>query len=598
MISATTSKKLYQWSTITAACLIMLVYSLGTGSTSLPKWIALVAAAAAIVLAAMFKLIKQQKLYVDKIDVGIVLLCLWAWLSLFWSPDPMSGLQQVGIFTALIVLFLFVRHASLQLINLMLPIVSVVTVSITLIRIYFWPDAYGGFGNENYVTEILLMISPFLVLWWRLREVSDRWVGPILLTSSAAYLFAFNQSRLEFLVVPVMAIAWAVVMLQRLGHLKSAVSIFIGLVIVAGGFLATAIKNPHLNESVLNRAEIYTNSTALWLEKPVRGHGVGGFKYEYPRVQQRHATIFPQLKSLALTEMFVETRTAHNEFSQFLIELGLIGFGIAAAVLFLVLKTYFRHPPDRTMDTAFIACVAVIALAMMVFPFHNPATAFFATICLATISRRNPVKPEQAASSFDLWQIALPRPVKLGGAILGIVLVGGWSVGAVAAYMGGLHLYTAEVENKNEPGKQYAAMYQAYKADPLSPTYRRNLFVSLVRWAKHVKRLPVLKSEFDRIYKISLTAGPQFAGVLFSRIEYLEMLPKNAERSAEIERLLTVLKKIVPLFPEVHIYDAQHAIRSKDMARARSSIDKAEALWTSNKRTRQLTEILRKHLAP
>lgn len=576
----------------------MLVYSLGTGSTSLPKWIALVIVAMAIVMATILKLFKHQKICIDKIDVSIGLLSLWVWLSLFWSPDPMAGLQRNGIFTALVVVFLFVRHTSWQLMDQTLPLVAVVTVSITLIRVVFWPDTYGGFGNENYVTEVLLAASPFLVLWWRQREVPDRWIGPILFASSAVYLFTFNQSRLEFLVLPVMAVTWALVMSRRRWHLKSAVSILVSAVIVAGVLLGTGIKSPHLDDSVLNRAEIYTNSTALWLEKPLRGHGAGGFSYEYPRVQQQHATIFPDFKNMALTEMFVETRTSHNEFLQILIEFGLVGFSLIAAILCLITKSYFHHLPDRMMDAAFIACSAVFILAMLVFPMQNPSMAFFATVCLATLSRCYPVKTELASPTSGIWQIEVPRAAKVGTTIFAALFICSWGAGAFAAYTGGLHRYTAEIEEKNNPGKQYAAMVEAYIVDPLSPIYRRRMFVSLVSWAKHEKRLPISEDEFDSVYKISLTAGPQFSGVLFSRIEYLEMLPRNIDRSTEIEQLLATLKKIVPLFPEVHIYDAQHAIRTKDMARAQRSIDKAEALWTANERTRQLTKILRKYLTP
>jgi len=395
-----------------------------------------------------------------------------------------------------------------------------------------------------------------------------------------------------------MGIVWAIIGLLRHGNRKSALSILVGTSILITGLLGTAIKNPHMNDSVLHRAELFTNSSGLWLEKPVAGHGVGGFSYEYPRVQQRHAIIFPQLKSLLLSRIFTQTQTAHNEFLKFLIEFGLIGFGLLLAILFGIVRNYLCSPRDKLKDTAFITCVAVLVLAVLVFPFQVPATAFFAIVCLATISRRNNDISDPTENASDLRQISVSRPTKFISAILGIALITGWSGGAIAAYLGGLHIYTADTLEKHNPAKYYAAVHRAYVADPFSPMYRRRLFVSLMNWAKNEKRLPVPNEKFDQTYELALSAGSYFPGILFSRIEYLEMLPETNGQNAEIERLLFALKKTVPLFPETYLYEAQHAIRSKDMARARSSIDKADRLWSANKETRQLSEILRKNLTP
>jgi O-antigen ligase len=105
---------------------------------------------------------------------------------------------------------------------------------------------------------------------------------------------------------------------------------------------------------------------------PFLGFGLGNF-----------ATVYPEYRSF-VTETFVNY--AHNEYAQLLVETGLLGFGVALWLFYLIFK---RQSGDTGVLAsirlaALAACIGALVHSAFTFDLHTPANAaWFAVMCVA-----------------------------------------------------------------------------------------------------------------------------------------------------------------------------------------------------------------------
>ncbi len=85
---------------------VLLSYGLGTGSYSALKWTFLFVGAGAVLVGAVIRLIQNRRVQFDKITIALIILNLYAALSLLWSPDPDGGLLQLPVLATISVLML------------------------------------------------------------------------------------------------------------------------------------------------------------------------------------------------------------------------------------------------------------------------------------------------------------------------------------------------------------------------------------------------------------------------------------------------------------------------------------------------------------
>ena len=110
---------------------------------------------------------------------------------------------------------------------------------------------------------------------------------------------------------------------------------------------------------------------------PLFGAGLGSFEWAYGPHRTDHMQWLGQ--ATILDQPMVSAGVAHNEFLQIGVELGLIGLGLALAVLYLVLKDSTSH--------ARWAVLSIGIMCTIEFPLTNPATALVFAVALGLCSR-------------------------------------------------------------------------------------------------------------------------------------------------------------------------------------------------------------------
>jgi len=128
-----------------------------------------------------------------------------------------------------------------------------------------------------------------------------------------------------------------------------------------------------------SRFQVYRDTVRLFAQKPVFGWGWRSFQFAFPQVQSVRSKMQTEQR---LPSVFVD---AHNDWLQWLAELGLVGFGLAIASLVAIVRIappgYWLHSPSFEL-AAGLACLGL--LAMVDFPIVCPAIVVTAATLLAT----------------------------------------------------------------------------------------------------------------------------------------------------------------------------------------------------------------------
>lgn len=323
------------------------------------------------------------------------------------SLAPAASIQHFARMAACLMVFLLIRALVWRRPDRpwrpVLPIVVLAVLEAVLGLAQFYsgaPLAHGTYVNRNHYAGFLEMALPFaclypMVVLHRLRSSSHFPLRPALLACcglGAALLILlavfYSLSRMGF------AAALLVVFLCTAGGMKclwrgaSRVAIRRALVagclmLVALGFLLLAPSGliSRFGEVSKGDAGDARDRLALWKETmpliaayPLFGCGLGSYESAFMRYKISGPTI---------TDDF-----AHNDYLQYLAELGAVGFAIAA-VLFLAvagatIHAIRRHsnPEGRLLALACAASLAAIFLHSTVdFNLYIPANA----LCLAWI---------------------------------------------------------------------------------------------------------------------------------------------------------------------------------------------------------------------
>lgn len=255
-------------------------------------------------------------------------------LSLLWGP----GLTQLPFWIACAGIAVFVALSDVDL----RPGIAGAMLGAIGLQLHLDPNFWGGFGNENFIAEFVIVCMAFL--WWPF------WI------IGAAYLLFLNGSDIKWVALGGIVVWW---LIQRRAYWLVA---FVVLLPVNVLLLWDAPRTVEI--SVMERAELWWNSLQVWLEAPITGVGLGGFDYWYPLHQEAHLWFRDET---ILRGAHVIAGAAHNEYLQVLAEFGLIG---AALVAWFLRELRWNAP-----------IVAVLAISVVSFPLQTPATA--ALFCVA-----------------------------------------------------------------------------------------------------------------------------------------------------------------------------------------------------------------------
>ncbi len=277
----------------------------------------------------------------------------------------------------------------------------------------------AGFVYKNHAGEFLCLILALCagLAWWRARqaerhlEKSDPgmvWaLCGLLVLVGQMFTFARAATALgaAFLVIFLLATGVRTFFRSRGGTppIVTAATALLGI-----GLLAVALTQMNtdavvkkfeklLKEDQASSVGMRQSATRATMEMAddglLLGHGAGGFRYIFPQYQQYHPEIWMSQRWDGKKKEFVPHRRlyweyAHNDYAQFLAEMGLIGATLAGLGLVAILIAAWQVNLASQFGLLLMlgGPALVAATAAVDFPIHNPAILFTAAaVCAVTL---------------------------------------------------------------------------------------------------------------------------------------------------------------------------------------------------------------------
>lgn len=552
-----------------------LAYGLGTSSVSIPKWLFLMIGAATAALWCALHARDRRRLSFGGIEFSLFAFCGYAGLSVLWSHDRGSAALELSAYLALGVIFLYARRCDADRLAFRIGLVALLTIAALLARSLLVRTGNAGFGNDNHFAGTLLLAVPFALLWFHVRTDGYRWAGPVLAAAALTWLVGVNGSRMEYAVFAGLA---AIAVLLWTSHRYGRRAAF---VLFAAGVLASVLAVWLAWDRLVEiypfreRVELYVNTFALWRERPVFGHGLGGFDYAFPRFQQYHLTLFPPEQYpafgvLSLHHAFRLADAAHNEVLQTFAELGVVGAALAALFLYAPIRTALADYDKSPLVTAgALSLGALIVLALLGSPLRSPSTGMFAALALGILARRE--DPDTAPV-----RIPLARAPAVMVALLGVFVLAGTLYASAVAYRAAREHGLAQAYRAKSPYISLVLELRAHQRFPLAPQYRRQVYLNYVDWYSQTRERSNPKAPDEQmLFRTAISAGPYVTGILLVRIRYLLLRRPGTYEREEIELRLSALKAWVPYLIEVHVAEAAYARSIGDHRRADRALREA-----------------------
>lgn len=563
-MNRTTSGGLYNK---VAECLIVgsLLFSinsfgLGTGSFTLTKWLSVIGIGLVATFFTLSKIDRRELLRLGYLELSLLMLLGYIAISVFWSPDWKAGVLTAVVSIGLAGCFLFFRNASPRTVFQILPATLMISIVLSLAVTMYEPRLFGGYGNENFYTEALLLSLPLCFLWGAGQRHGLKLLPVLIAVSVIAYLLTANGSRLELLLLPCLVFAYLFI------NWKTRVvagSFSVILVLVCSAYFWVAFSGDNVSNSVLNsvrpRVELAINTLIMWLDSPVWGHGAGSFLHEYSLYKEAHLSLFPAFKRTILDQVYFSAEHAHNEYVQFLAEFGIVGAGIAVCLVWQVGKCLHLNRRRTGVQYLVLGWFLLAFLSFVDFPLHKPATACLAFTLLGLT--RNPCFCPTAAED----DVVVFRPngmlIQAGRVLSAVAIVGFAYFGFNAALAN--RYYNAVVDiGRSNPRLAFERNLHAVEYFSFSPVYRRQLFISLVKWIEKDRVANVSQQMAEQAYETSLSAAPYETSLLLARFSYLDRYKKAGPQ--ELADLVATMLETNSLVPLVHLLDAGVAARRNE----------------------------------
>lgn len=523
-----------------------LLFGWGTADPDIPRWAALhVFAALAVVYALTWGVsLPKQTLW----GIGLF---TWAALSLLWSDDWRGGVIELVNGFGLLCVFLAVSCANREALEKVIPWAAVGLALTALYLQYEYPGIFGGFGNENFQVEFFLVLLPFLALW---RGKIHASLAVVCAFTLAWFVFV-TPSNLKWLMAGGVILAASASLANR-KFIYAA--LFAPLIAVNAAFFF-GITGQEMFKSLFARAELAINTLAMWLASPVWGHGLGSFNIQYPTFQETHLSLFPWMGTVFGANMAFFAGAAHNEYAQLLADYGIVGFGIAAGLGWVLYRVETRD----LFDIAAKAVLWIAALLSLVeFPLQNPHTGVLIAVAAGlVVNGREAIRIPRLAPIF-----AIP-------AVAGSLWV---SVLTYQAYM--RFAVTESVMMQNAKAGMLAN-FAAYKTFSWPAHIRRQLATSLnVALVQSPEFIQIEPTAADEIFKVATHAGGRSTVIEVGRIEYLANSGRWIDSKDEIEERLAWLRSHAANHGVTWLIEGKWALLHGDGKRAAYAAMMAESM--------------------
>lgn len=558
------------------------------------RWLWIIALAGISLLQMSSRAVVLEKISIDRLELSLLGFAAYAALTLAWTPDALAGYALLSKFGLLAVIFLCLKNAGNDEWFNWLCVAIAASAAIVIGFAFFGVSNEGGYGNHNFITEFLILAVPFIaVLAFVYPHKAVRAAVAALILAVLIYLFFFNVSKIEFLVIAGMSFAAIVIW----GWQRNRLLAVAGALAVIGAVAAAVVyywgADHGFRGSIYPRLALIINTLLMWWDKPLIGQGAGSFNFLYSLYQERHLAWVD-----IGTEMFTQKQTiagaAHNEYAQLLATFGLIGTALVGTFAWFLL----RGLRGRTMTPYAWCGLAATGVwminALVEFPLQNPATALLAVIGLGFLASR--IQADATAPSTEnqaLFTLNLNQATKM------FVLLGAVAAAGLAGY-GGYRFAAANqryfdtVKYLNaRPDYAYAQNYEAYQLYPWDTYIRSQLYVTTTRWYELAGKPPLPPEELDRIFNISVEATPS-TQVLLARMQYLlnsRIYRTDIRYGEELKRGFGLLRKNSSRTPDVRLLDGYYRLMSKDFAGAAAELDAGEKLGLDETQKKTLNAI-------
>jgi putative inorganic carbon (HCO3(-)) transporter len=401
------------------------------GTTHLPNLV-MRTALFAMVLVWIFRQMKSGSIAFDRHRLFLVLALFFSWaaLTLGWAPYKNASVQWLVTLLMYVGLFGVVTGANLtgRQVHAVVMIMVATGLCEGLLGLaqYFWlgeERARGTFFNPNFFATYEVMIFAIasglamFSRWTELRQWERMLIGITMGVTSVAFLVTQSRGAVPAIIVAMVFVGYA-----RFGKLSLIVLV---LCLLAGALFPNPLKHRFMELSssdpyAYSRVDIWKSSLERIVDRPL---GVGIGMYKYTSFQYR----FPIDRDIVRYQKRAET--AHNEYLQLTVELGLAGLAI-----FLVgLTVWAREARDalhsdlESRDRGLVvglvgAVMAMLMHGMVDSVFHEPALMVLLIICgglvvvMGSAQTPNCMRPR--------WSVPLAyRPVRaIGVFVIGFVL--------------------------------------------------------------------------------------------------------------------------------------------------------------------------------
>jgi O-antigen ligase len=251
---------------------------------------------------------------------------------------------------------------------------------------------YGPYVNHNSYAGLMEMLVPVPLVFCLTRYAEGRMrtvaAAAAALMAATIFLSGSRGGMVAFL-VELIVLAVAIVKEQKGPKLGSAISAFVIITLLllawVGGSeltkrVATIATETRAEMTGGTRWTIVQDGLRMFMKKPVLGWGLGTFP-----------TAYPQFRSF-YTHFFVNE--AHNDYLQFLVETGIVGFGIVIWFVARVYRNGFRKLPDWPNDingAVSLGCLlgftGILVHSFVDFNLQVPANAaWFYVLCAVAAS--------------------------------------------------------------------------------------------------------------------------------------------------------------------------------------------------------------------
>jgi O-antigen ligase len=544
----------------------------------------------------LFQLAKEKKpcIQFPSLVLPFLALLLWAAASLSYAINQFEGLRHLfhyGVCT--LFFFLFIHALSKDDLPALLDILIVAGLGTALLGIaqhlfllkavpQVAPPA-ATFVNKNIAADFLIITLPLAaVLFLKHREPKEAWAYALSSGIMTVFLI-YTRTRAAWLAVSIemtIILLWATrgkektALKERWSPAKytALLTTIIMVLLLANlgpdgfrwqfGEIGARAASMASTEQNINRIAIWQNTLAMIEDHPFLGVGLGNHKIYYPLYN--HAVLKDALFSLE-----AQLINVHNDFLQFIAELGMVGFPLLAWLCFVIDKHYFRQSFRHSSFEARIilagAYAAVVGLAVSScfgFPFQMAIPPFYLTTLLGIMH----VMTSDAPRTFPVLSRRIPLYLGIT-AMVGAIAVGGYHYRAIIAdkhaltakrfamhqdwnqalFEGLQAIYWAPENKKNlsEVGRAYIAV-GAYDEAVLVLNDVLKSYPNLVNAQLNLAVAHTGKGEFsqaEQLYLRSLTILPEFIEI-YLRLGDLALLRKNPAKAIHhYETALTLSKE-------------------------------------------------------